>query len=137
MDYAVSHHLWRPLAAMSVNDHDQRGVVPVSVSPTETVAYAVNSMFPETSTTVNDDVNDVWFSKYYRNNSDWLFESTDSWEVDNVSSVNMTFDGFGFGFNRTNIDNTIELITMIVTAILLGLIILATVIGELNFSIVT
>ncbi|XP_049823701.1 5-hydroxytryptamine receptor [Aethina tumida] len=132
MDYAVSHHLWRPLAAMSVNDHDQRGVVAVSVSPTETVAYAVNSMFPETSTTVNDDVNDVWFSKYYRNNSDWLFESTDSWEVDNVSSVNMTFDGFGFGFgfNRTNIDDTIELITMIVTAILLGLIILATVIGN-------
>lgn len=73
--------------------------------------------------------NDVWHLVQFQENSSYYFgspEEMDLYPVSNSSS-NGTY-GYDQSLNDLNV--TIELVTMIVTAILLGLIILATVIGK-------
>lgn len=130
MSYADSHHLWRPLAAIS----DQQQPALITAMPITTVDINNRSpLLTSTSTmisTVADDTNDVWLQirgMVLRNGTDGFGDLVVGNETNcggNDSSV---------WFNETEtvyVNSTWEIVGMVGTAIALGLIILATVIGE-------
>ncbi|CAH0555365.1 unnamed protein product [Brassicogethes aeneus] len=140
MDYAISHHLWRPLAAMSLEEN-QKNLEP---TPINFAAKITTTMLPtSTSDVATSDSNDIWYLNYMENGNfndninetDLLFGErivNGIVAVSNFTAFNASLKDNLAGVNGTltELDETIEMITMISTAILLGLIILATVIGN-------
>lgn len=149
MDYAKSHHLWRPLAAISAKEEVRSLInVPTTIlmklsTPAPTLktsaATTVTSALSQiTSSTLSDERNDVWQRLFYKNSSDVFAGTTDidGYDLFDVSNLvmNGTICNVTFCSNDTTaiFTNPIwEVMTMIGTSLVLGLIILATVIGKL------
>lgn len=141
MSYADSHHLWRPLAAISDHQPALITAMPYTIgdnnrSPLLTPTPALISSTATTATaTTADDTNDVWLQirgMVLRNGSDGFGDL-----MGNESNCNNgSGGGGGVWFNETETvfgvssNSTWEIVGMVGTAIALGLIILATVIGE-------
>lgn len=149
MDYASNHHQWRPLAAISAREEVRTLVtVPTTIlttlnAPAATLKSSLTSTLTSaitriTSVTPMEDSNDVWHALVFKNGSDALFERTargDDYEFLNGSFVigNGTFGNATLILDDTGmfLDSMWAKVTVIGTAVALGLIILATVIGEL------
>lgn len=100
---------------------------PTAVS--RSIDVAVTSLLDYLGTT--EETSNMLFPDYQDNSSLALDQPENFVFFPNSDSLNFTFNDTGIN-NRTfdDRDATIELITMIITAILLGFIILATVIGK-------
>lgn len=136
----ISSHFHQPLARMSLKDQIP-SIITISpftlsssipASPTassRSVHVAVTTLLDYLATT--EETSGVPFPDY-QDNASFAMEQPENFVFfPNADNLNFSFNDSGIN-NRTfdNGDATIELITMIVTAMLLGFIILATVIGE-------
>lgn len=131
MNFATSHHLWRPMAAISAQ-------LPAMPTTTTTSIIGDNrSPLVATSTSATiavstgaDETNDVWLQirgMVLRNGSDgYLGDLVAGNETNCTGSGNVWFNETDTVYGNT----TWEIVGMVGTAIALGLIILATVIGE-------
>ncbi|KAF5271857.1 hypothetical protein FQA39_LY07997 [Lamprigera yunnana] len=119
MDYINSHHMWQPLAAISFNSNYKK----VTTTTMEIPSTRVPNM--------DDDTNDVWHKIIFDTDSNSIFNRLNETEV---NMTVLTYNSTSFGnysiSNETNYsqDVTWHLVTMIGTAVILGLLILATVI---------
>lgn len=147
MDYVKSHHLWRPLAAISAKEEVRSLInVPTTIlmklstpAPTfkTSAATTVTSALSQiTSSTLSDESNDVWQRLVYKNGSDVFAGTTDidGYDLFDVSNlvINGTICNVTFCSNETAFFASPfwEVVTMVGTSLVLGLIILATVIGK-------
>lgn len=136
MSYAVSHHLWRPLAAISDQHPALITAMPVTTSLTVdnrsplTPTSPLHMMINPTASSVMDDSNDVWLQirgMVLRNGSESFGDLVEG----NCSSCGVNESSVWFNETETVYMNTTwEIVGMVGTAIALGLIILATVIGK-------
>lgn len=137
MSYAVSHHLWRPLAAISDQQPALITAMPVTTSMTIdnnrsplTPTSPLQMMINPTISSVMDDSNDVWLQirgMVLRNSSESLGDLVEG----NCTTCGV--NGSSVWFNETDtvyMNSTWDIVSMVGTAIALGLIILATVIGK-------
>ncbi|KYB25478.1 5-hydroxytryptamine receptor 2A-like Protein [Tribolium castaneum] len=113
MDYVRSHHLWRPLAAMSGKEQEPAVIAapPENFSLKSTIFHNIITIASST-----EESNDVWYPLDGNETSNFLLKNSNF-------SVNRTFNYYPH-------DETIKIVTMVGIAVLLGFIILATVIGN-------
>ncbi|KYB25477.1 5-hydroxytryptamine receptor 2A-like Protein [Tribolium castaneum] len=116
MDYVRSHHLWRPLAAMSGKEQEPAVIAapPENFSLKSTIFHNIITIASST-----EESNDVWYPLDGNETSNFLLKNNFSSNF----SVNRTFNYYPH-------DETIKIVTMVGIAVLLGFIILATVIGN-------
>lgn len=150
-DTTGSHHLWRPLAAISLKEMRPfgatasnaygKGAGPPALTNKAMVSglLAVMNNVSSATTSSTDEDNSVWYKieSSVRGSGNGPFGQTNSTYVFD-GFFNSTSDLFDPA-NRTNgtadrPEDTFEVITMIGTAVILGLLILATVIGKLLLS---
>ncbi|XP_044261684.1 5-hydroxytryptamine receptor-like isoform X1 [Tribolium madens] len=131
MDYVRSHHLWRPLAAMSGKEQEPAVIAapPENFSLKSTIFHNIITIASST-----EESNDVWYPLDGNETSNFLVKKIDdSYLYPNYSLLNSNFSS-NFSVNRTfnyyQHDETIKIVTMVGIAVLLGFIILATVIGN-------
>nr|XP_015838796.1 PREDICTED: uncharacterized protein LOC661612 isoform X2 [Tribolium castaneum] len=131
MDYVRSHHLWRPLAAMSGKEQEPAVIAapPENFSLKSTIFHNIITIASST-----EESNDVWYPLDGNETSNFLLKKyDDSYFYPNYSLLNSNFSS-NFSVNRTfnyyPHDETIKIVTMVGIAVLLGFIILATVIGN-------
>ncbi|KAK5645191.1 hypothetical protein RI129_006491 [Pyrocoelia pectoralis] len=143
MDYINSHHMWRPLAAISLNDNFRTIVTAPSIQSKKfhkkvTMMEIHTTRLPPTVFPNyhedDDDSNDVWHKIIFDTDSNSIFSRLNETDVNITAlSYNSTTSYGNNSFsNETNYsqDVTWHLVTMIGTAVVLGLLILATVIGN-------
>ncbi|KAF7264359.1 hypothetical protein GWI33_023390 [Rhynchophorus ferrugineus] len=152
MSDSGSLRLWGALASLPAKNPDDLVVDEANVSPLEAsppfpfttpqvLSADIFSFFkslkyapPVVSVTASTTEfgNDVWYPVVFHNNSSAFFDVPEEMVLYSVSNASGN-SSFGYGEGLATMNSTIELVTMIVTAILLGLIILATVIGKLFY----
>lgn len=135
-DYAKSHHLWRPMAALSGSEEMENELTsskPVHKSKLNfTIKTIANVITEITSIKYANDENSVWQPAMMGGelNGSYYFNDTRDNYLD---MYNVTSESYGNLTNSSYSGNEemIRLLTMIGTAVVLGLLILATVIGKL------
>ncbi|XP_066141966.1 5-hydroxytryptamine receptor-like [Euwallacea fornicatus] len=143
MNLGADPNSWRPLASTFLRESPNLSVASLPAplvllsSPTAPSPANFFSNFksvqhapplPSSSTTPRFD-NDVWYPVQFQENSSIYFATPEEMALYSVSNSSKN-DTYGSEDSLVNFDPSVQLATMIVTAILLGLIILATVIGN-------
>lgn len=156
MDYIQVHHLWQPLAAISTRDELNPSDETTSTTTTHSITMIFNSStnriinmttilsaIMKATTTSSSSIIDndnitmqhkIEQPKDYLNNSNTFNGSIDLFNG-NADLYNIILDQYYNNYTNVSYDDdknqTWQLITMIGTAVVLGLLILATVIGKL------
>lgn len=137
MDYIKIHHLWRPLAAISSKEenHISATILPISdinnnTLHTISMSSILTAITPVTSSISTDQ--NVWHKIVFRTDANSIFNRLNETLDENLDMLNVTVDQYYNYTNGSNVFNeqTWELVTMVGTAVALGLLILATVIGK-------
>lgn len=111
MSYAEKHHIWQPLAAISIRE--------------EAMTVATTSL---ASISFTDENNDVWHRIIIETDDNFSNEY-DALEV--LYNSTEVFKNFSDAGNGSSVDDiTWKMVTMVGTAASLGLLILATIIGK-------
>lgn len=140
MDYINSHHFWKPLAALSLNE-EVRSIVTdshlksnkIHDSLRKTLVSAVT--LPVTHISVMEDDTDVWHRIIFHPDANSIFNRLNETELNATGLFcNSSICGNYSLSNETTHSQEVvwQLVTMIGTAVVLGLLILATVIGEFH-----
>lgn len=138
--------MWKPLAAISYREEDissstlsnseqSRTSSHFAIPKRFTAAITTSSLARSLPISVMDDKNDVWHRIIFDSESNSIFALNDT----DINITNLLCNLTNFGNCTTNETNTKEvvswhLVTVIGTATILGLLILATVIGKCNLS---
>lgn len=147
MDYIKTHHMWKPLAAISAREEMRTNLVTVP-SPflkstthsafhkkiTNAITTEILPVSHVTTSLTNNEV-DVWHKIIFETDSNSILNRINETDT-NVTGIlyNATMAYGNYSLSNETYSNEVawQLVTMIGTAVALGLLILATVIGEFD-----